>query len=121
MPRHNLQEPLEPLAPVLNHIITEPVCEYLTRQRGNGDARTLALEDITEVLEVGVAAAHNRVLELEGGNVGAADDLVGGVHVSGCAVGLGIADLGVLVGMYGARDTGVCIMCIFEGDGTAGG
>lgn len=100
---------------MLNHIITEPVCEHLTRQRGNSDARTLALEDITEILKVGVSAAHNRVLELEGGDVGAADDLVGSVHVSGCAVGLGVADLVLSVGMYWARDTW---MCIFERNGT---
>jgi hypothetical protein len=33
------------------------------------------------------------VLQLEGGDVGSADDLVGGVHVAGSAVGLRVAHL----------------------------
>ena len=33
------------------------------------------------------------MLELEGGDVGAAHDFVVGVHGPGCAVGLGVADL----------------------------
>lgn len=37
------------------------------------------------------------MLEFEGGDVGATDDLVGGVHVAGCAVGLGVADLVVVL------------------------
>lgn len=93
MSRHNLQEPLQPLTPVLDHIVAESVREYLARQWGDSHARAFALEDVAEVLEVGVAAAHDGVLQFEGGDVGSADDLVGGVHVAGCAVGLGIADL----------------------------
>lgn len=33
------------------------------------------------------------MLELEGGDVGTADDLVVGVHGTRCAVGLGVFDL----------------------------
>lgn len=93
MTRHNLQEPLQPFPAVLNHVVAEPVGEHLARQRRDGDARALALEDVPEVLEIRVAAAHDRVLQLEGGDVGAADDLVRGVHVARCPVCLGVADL----------------------------
>ena len=80
MPHHYLQEPLQALPPMLNYIVTEPVRENLARQRRYRDPRGLSLQDVTEVFEVGVASAHGRVLELEGGDVGAADDLVVGVH-----------------------------------------
>lgn len=69
----NLQKPLQPFPAVLDNIIREPIRKHLPRQRGNGDARALPLEDIAEVLEVRVAAAHDRVLQFEGGDVGAAD------------------------------------------------
>lgn len=93
MTSNNLQETLQTLAAVLDDVVAEAVRKDLAGQRGDGDARALALEDVAEVLEVGVAATHDRVLQLEGGDVGAADDLVRGVHVPGCAVGLGVADL----------------------------
>ena len=89
----NLQETLQTLAAVLDDVVAEAVRKDLAGQRGDGDARALALEDVAEVLEVRVAAAHDRVLQLEGGDVGAADDLVRGVHVPRRAVGLGVADL----------------------------
>lgn len=82
MARYDLQKPLKSLTSVLDHIIAKPVCEDLPRQRRDGHARALALQDIAEVLKVRVAASHDRVLELEGGDVGAADYLVGGVHVA---------------------------------------
>lgn len=94
---HNLQEPLQSLAAMLDHVVAEAVGEHLARERGDGDARALSLQDIAEVLKVRVAAAHDGVFELEGGDVGAADDLVRGVHVAGCAVGLGVAHLDVRV------------------------
>lgn len=93
MTRHNLQEPLKPLASVLNDVVAESVGEYFTRQWGDSHACALALQDIAEILEIGVPAAHDRVLQLEGGDVGSADDLVGGVHVAGSAVGLRVAYL----------------------------
>ena len=83
---------------MLDHVVTEPVCEHLAGQRGNGDAGGLALQDVAEVLEVGVPATDDAVFELEGGDVGAADNLVGGVHLAGCAVGLGVLDLGRMGG-----------------------
>lgn len=90
---HDLQKPLQSFPPVLNHVVAEPVREHLSGQRGDGDACALPLQDVAEVLEVGVAPAHDGMLELEGGDVGAADDLVRGVHVARGAVGLGVADL----------------------------
>jgi hypothetical protein len=38
------------------------------------------------------------VLQLEGGDVCSADDLVRGVHVAGCAMCLGITDLNTVGG-----------------------
>jgi len=86
MSDHNLQEPLKTLPPMLNHIITETVRKYLARQRWNRNARTLPLEDVTEVFEVRVPSAHDAMVELEGGDIGSADDLVVGVHVAAHAV-----------------------------------
>lgn len=103
MPRYNLQEPLQTLAAVLDNVVAEPVGEYLPRERGDRHARALALQDVAEVLEVRVAAPHDRVLEFEGWDVGAADYLVRGVHVSGCAVCLGVADLLGLVSLASSR------------------
>ena len=45
------------------------------------------------MLKVRVATADGGGFELEGGDVGAGDDLVVGVHVSTKAVGLGVSDL----------------------------
>ncbi len=93
MADHNLQKPLQPLPPMLDHIIAEPIRKHLARQRRDRNTRALALEDITEVFEVRVAAADGAVFELEGGDVGAADDFVVCVHAAGGAVGLGVFDL----------------------------
>ena len=89
----DLQEALQPLAAVLDDVVGEAVREDLARQRRDGDAGGLALEDVAEVLEVGVAPADGRGAQLEGGDVGAHDDLVRRVHVAACAVGLGVFDL----------------------------
>ena len=82
MAHDDLQEPLQTLAAVLYDVVAETICEHFPGERRNVHARALALEDIAEVLEVGVAAAHGAVLELEGGDVGPAHDLVVGVHVA---------------------------------------
>lgn len=78
----DLQKLLQPLAPVLDDVVAEPVREHLARQRGDRDARALPLQDVAEVLEVAVPPAHGAVLQLEGGDVGPADDLVVGVHLA---------------------------------------
>lgn len=94
MPGHDLQKALQPLPPMLNHIITEPVGEYLPRQWGDRHPRALSFQDVAEDFEVGVAAAHDRVAQLEGRDVRVQHDLVGGVHAAGGgAVGLRVADL----------------------------
>ena len=82
---------------MLNHVVAEPIRKHLPRQRGDRDARALALEDVAEILKVAVAAPHRRRLELERGDVRLADDLVRRVHVAADAVGLGVADLGAYV------------------------
>lgn len=95
MSHYDLQKPLQPFPSMLNHIIAEPVREHFSWERRNGDARGLALEDVAEVLEVGVSAADDGVPELESGDVGAGVDLVGGVHAAGGgAVCLGVLYLG---------------------------
>lgn len=67
---------------MLNHIITETIREDLAGQRWYCDARAFPLQDVTEVFEVGVAASDSAVLELEGGDVRAANYLVIGVHAA---------------------------------------
>lgn len=93
MSSDDLKESLETFAAVLNHVIAESVGKDLARQRGYRNARTLALQNITEVLEIRVPATHDRVFQFEGGDIGSAHDLVRRVHVSRGAMGLGIADL----------------------------
>lgn len=93
MSDYYLQEPLQSLASVLYHIVAESVGKYLARQRRNSNPRAFPLEDVPEVLKVGVAAADNGMFQFEGGNVGATDDLVRSVHVAGSAMSLGVADL----------------------------
>lgn len=89
----DLEELFQAGPPTLNHVIAEAVGEDLAGQRGDGHASALALEDVAEVLKVGVAAAHAALAELEGGDVGPAEDLVVGVHVAADAVGARVADL----------------------------
>lgn len=82
MSNHNLQEPLQALSPMLNHIITKPVRKDLSRQRRNRNPRRLPLQDIAEVLKVRVAPPHTAVAEFERGNIRATYDLVVGVHAA---------------------------------------
>lgn len=94
MAHHDPQKPLEPLASVLDDIVAETIREDLARKRGDRDARRLALENVSEVLKVGVAAADDGVAQAEGGDVGARVDLVRGVHCArGGAVSLWVLDL----------------------------
>jgi len=78
---------------MLNHVITKPVRKHLPGQRRDGDAGRFALQDVAEVFEVAVATAHAGMAQLEGGDVGPAQDLVVGVHAAADAVGAGIFDL----------------------------
>lgn len=93
MADHDLQEPLQALPPMLNHIVAEPVRKHLPRQRRNRHPRALPLQNVAEVLKIRVAAAHAAVQQLERGDVGSADDFVVRVHVARRAVGLWILDL----------------------------
>lgn len=65
---------------MLDNVIAKAVRKDLARQRRDGDARALALQDVAEILEVRVAAPHAAVLDLEGGDVRSAHDLVVCVH-----------------------------------------
>ena len=86
MPYHNLQKPLQALPSMLNNIVTKSIRKHLPRQRRNRNSSALPLENIAKVLKVRVTSAHNAMVELEGGDVGSADDLVVGVHVAAHAV-----------------------------------
>jgi len=79
---------------VLDHVVRKPVCEYLSRQWRNRHPRALALEDIAKVFKVRVAATDDGIAQLEGRDVGARVDLVGGVHCPWRgAMGLRVLDL----------------------------
>ena len=93
MADHNLQEPLQPITPMFDNIITEPIRKHLPWKWRDRDARRLSLEHVAEVFEIGVATAHDGVLQLEGGDVGSAYDLVVCVHAAPNAVSLGVFDL----------------------------
>lgn len=80
MARNNLQKPLQPFPPVLNHLIAKAIREYLSGQRRDRDTRRLALENVAEVFEIGVPATNDRLFEFEGGDVGSTDNFVGSVH-----------------------------------------
>lgn len=116
MSSDDLEEALQTLTTVLDDVVAESVGENLSGERGYRDARALALQDIAEILEIGVPAAHDGVFQFEGGDVGPAHNLVRRVHVARCAMGLGVADLlqSLLVGgvrswcpMGGGDDAGL--------------
>ena len=76
MSDNDLQEALQSSPPFFDHAVVEAVEVDFTRQRGNRNTRALALEQITEDLEVGVAATHFGTAQLESGNVGREADQV---------------------------------------------
>ena len=89
----NLQEPLQPLSSMLDHVVTESVGEHLAWQWGNGDSGALSLEDVAEVFEVRVSATHGAVLQFKCGDIGATDNFVVGVHATRSAMCLRIPNL----------------------------
>lgn len=90
-----VQKVLQALPALLNDIIAEAIGKDLARQRRDGDARALPLEDVAEIFKVAVATADGGLAQLEQGEVGIQVDLVAGVHVAIVgAVGLGVPDLG---------------------------
>lgn len=89
----NLEKLFQPGATALDDIVAEAIRKDLSRQRGDGHAGALALENVAKVLKVGVATADAALAELEGGDVGAAEDLVVGVHAAADAVRPGVANL----------------------------
>jgi hypothetical protein len=78
---------------VFDNIVAEAIREDLARQRRNCHTCRFSLQDIAEVLEIGIAPTNRAMAELEGGNVGAADDLIVGVHTSAHAVSTRVLDL----------------------------
>ena len=93
MADNDAEELLEAGAAALDDVVGEAVGEDLAGERGDGNAGALALEDVAEILEITVAAADGALAQLEGGDVGAANDLVVGVHAAGGAVGARVPDL----------------------------
>ncbi len=100
MSHYNLEKLLQSRPTTFNDIVAEAICKDLSGQRGDGDARALALEDVTEVLKVGVAPANGALAELEGGDVGPADNLVVGVHAAADTMCAGVANLLPSRGQY---------------------
>ena len=78
---------------MFNHIVAESVRKHLPGKGWNRHSGALALQDIPKILKVAVSSTHSAVLELEGGDVRSADNLVVRIHAAGCAVGLGILNL----------------------------
>lgn len=99
MSHDNLQKLLQPRAPPLNHIVAKSIGKHFSRQRGDGHARTLPLQYVAEVFEIRVSAADAALAQLEGGDVGAAEDLVVRVHGPADAVGSGVANLDAAKGL----------------------
>jgi len=96
MAHDNLHEPLQALSPVLNHIVAEAVRKHLPGQRWDRYPRALALKYVSEILKVRVPATHTGLPQLEGRDVGLAENLVVGVHGAADAVGAWVFDLGEL-------------------------
>ena len=69
MASHDTEEALEAFPSGLDDLIREPVREDLAWERGDVHAGRLVLEDIAEGLKVRIASAHERVAQLEGGDV----------------------------------------------------
>ena len=63
------QELLEAESPRLDDFVRETVREDLAGERWDVDAHGLALEQVAEGLEVGVASSHERVAKLECGDI----------------------------------------------------
>lgn len=63
--RYNLEEALQSLTALFDHIVREPIREHLAWQRRDVDARALPLKNVPERLKVAVPAAHDRVPDLE--------------------------------------------------------
>lgn len=78
---------------MLNHIVTEAIGKDLSRQRWDRNTRALPLKNVAEVFKVRIASAHAAMTELEGGDVGAANNLVVCVHAAAHPVGARIPDL----------------------------
>lgn len=89
----DLEELLEACTTTFDNIVAEAVGEDLSGQRRDSDTGALALENVAEVLEVGVSTTDAALTELEGGNVCAAEDLVVCVHVTAHAMCSWVADL----------------------------
>jgi hypothetical protein len=86
VPYNYLQEALQALSSMLNDVVRETVGKYLSRERRNGHTGRLALQDITEVFEIRVAAPDTTMAEFKGGDIGSAKNLVVCVHVAAHAV-----------------------------------
>jgi len=98
---HDLHEPLQPLSPVLDHIVAEAIRKDLSGQGWDRDPRALPLKYVTEVFKVRVAAAHAGLPQFEGGDVGLAEDLVVRVHGAADTVRAWVLDLAERVWLEG--------------------
>lgn len=76
MTGNNLQEPLQTLSPMLDHIITEAVGEHLPREWRYCNPCALAFQDVSEIFKVGVSSTHDGMFQFESGDVRSADNLI---------------------------------------------
>lgn len=69
---HNLhlQEALQSLATLLNHLVREAVGKDLSRKRGDVDSGGLSLQHIPEPFKIRIAATNTRGLQLKGWDIG---------------------------------------------------
>ena len=70
MPDHNPQKPLQTPPPLLNDTVVKAVQVHFARERRDRDARGLALQQVAEDFEVGVAPPDFGAAQLEGRDVG---------------------------------------------------
>ena len=67
---------------MFNYIVAEPVRKHFAGQRRNGNPRAFSFQYVAKVFKIRVSPPYSAVLELEGGDVGAAYYLVIGVHAA---------------------------------------
>jgi len=79
MTHDDLEEALQPAAPLLDYRVVEAVQVNFAGQGRDADAGGFALEQVAEDFEVRVAAADFGAAEFEGRDVGRQADEVGGV------------------------------------------
>lgn len=93
VPDNDLEELLQPRSPILDDLVTEPVGKHFAGKWRDSHSGALAFQNIAEVFKIRIPSPHRRLAQLEGWNIGAADDFVVGVHVPTDTMCLWVAHL----------------------------